>query len=190
VQCLECGDEYVNTTEPIQVNDPLLGGVRAEGVVYLKCRSCGDTMLPLDAARAIEEAREEKRKTLLGAYPIEEFVTSAEAQKMLGMSRQAFSKHRRIKRGFIYWVVSGSQKMYLRASVEQFSRTNDGRLPLGSRTSFRAPMLDALSRGTRRLVFVSGESSTHTSSRGHVAFTANNALRPGRKGRSHAQNTR
>jgi hypothetical protein len=183
MQCSECGGKYIDTTEPLEVSDALVGLVRMEGVAYLKCRECGDRLLPRDAARALGLARDQKKKTLVGAYPYEEFVTAPEAQEILGMTRQAFSKNRRIKRGFIYSVGEGRHKMYLRTSVEQFGRTGDGRFPLESRTPFRATAIASSGTASRRPVIIRGESSTYSGTIGSLFRSTN---RSGLRGVSYA----
>ena len=67
---------------------------------------------------------------LITDKPVDSFVIATEAASMLGISRQAFHKHRRIQRGFIYKTNFGGKTVYLKESVLHFKETGDGRFPL------------------------------------------------------------
>jgi hypothetical protein len=62
--------------------------------------------------------------------PISAFLSSAETAAVLGISRQALHKHRRISRGFIFQTTFGGSKVYLKESVEHFRKKGDGRFKL------------------------------------------------------------
>ena len=49
---------------------------------------------------------------------------------MLGVSRQALHKHRRIRRGFIFQTMFDGKIVYLKQSVFQYMKKGDGRFSL------------------------------------------------------------
>ena len=59
-------------------------------------------------------------------------MSAAAAADLLGVSRQALHKHRRIRKGFIYQTELSGKTVYLRESVELFKKTGDGRFSLHS----------------------------------------------------------
>ncbi len=62
--------------------------------------------------------------------PISAFLSSAETATILGISRQALHKHRRISRGFIFKTSFGGNQVYLKKSVKRFLEKADGRFKL------------------------------------------------------------
>ena len=99
-------------------------------VEYYKCDCCDDFLFPLETAQAIERSREARLREILLGLPLVDFVTASEAATLLGISRQALHKHRRIRRGFIFRVRFGDKVVYLRRSLELFKAKGDGRFTL------------------------------------------------------------
>ncbi|MDR2850212.1 MAG: hypothetical protein LBW77_06705 [Verrucomicrobiota bacterium] len=131
MKCCECGGEYKNhTNTKLRVDDDAVGTFYVDGVSYQACGSCGARLFAPEDAKKIEAAREKTLETLLLSQPIGGFLTVAEAVKLLGVTRQAFHKNRRIARGFIYQIPFGDKKVYLKESVERYRRKGDGRFPL------------------------------------------------------------
>ena len=108
-----------------------IGAVRVPDVDYEECTQCGDQWLGMEAGKAWDRAVKAREAELIGALPSRDFVSATEAWTMLDMTRQAFHKNGRIRRGFIYSVPDGpSRRRYSRRSVEQFRETGDGRFRL------------------------------------------------------------
>jgi hypothetical protein len=115
--------------------DDEVGLLVVPGVEYFKCQGCGDLLFPLATVTKIGDIRDQKLAEILMSRPISEFIGSAEAAKILGMSRHAFSRNRRINCGFIFHVMFDEKKAYLRRSVLSFKKTGDGRFLLNPHLS-------------------------------------------------------
>jgi hypothetical protein len=80
--------------------------------------------------RDIEKTEEQRKTELLIEKPLKEFLLGSEVAKILGCSRQALHKHKRIKRGFIHFVRHNNSIYYLKESVKKYKETGDGRIQL------------------------------------------------------------
>lgn len=130
MNCYECGGTLHKVTNPYTYSDPHVGEIVVSGIPYYQCDSCDEVLLTEKISIAIEEERERRITWYLKQSPVSAFVTSSEAAKILGVTRQAFNKNRRIKRGFIYQTTLGDISIFLYESVMQYMRTGDGRFPI------------------------------------------------------------
>jgi len=132
MKCTECGNEYKKVHGQYKVEDEYIGNFTIDSVNYYKCEGCGDVLLPLETAKRIEERRTEILEQWLRSQPLNTFISATETAMVLGISRQALHKHRRIRHGFIYHTTFGEKKvnLYLKKSVLQFKETGDGRFPI------------------------------------------------------------
>ncbi len=130
MKCSECGGTYVKQRGTLEFTDECAGRFAVSEVEHFKCDQCGDFLFSPDVAREIERAREEKLRGILLARPIGAFISATQAADLLGITRQALHKHRRISRGFIFQIEFGGKTAYLKESVERFKTTGDGRFPL------------------------------------------------------------
>ncbi len=130
MRCLRCGGEYQMRRGTLVLRDKFIGDYEVHAVEYFKCEQCGRLLFPEQTARKIEQRKEEVKKQLISHRPIREFITASEAADILGISRQALHKHRRIRRGFIYSIELGGRILYNLKSVLKFRECGDGRFPL------------------------------------------------------------
>ena len=130
MRCYECGDTFVKQTGSLTLNDRVVGKYTVDNIEYLKCPSCGELAYPAGVSTVIEAAKSTKKQLLIGRLPVREFITAVEVASILGISRQAVHKHRRISRGFIHSLVHGGRLLYHKKSVELFRNTGDGRFSL------------------------------------------------------------
>ncbi len=130
MKCLECGGRYRELTGDLQMVDKYVGEYLVRGVSYSECGGCGQKLFPLETAEIIESQRRKRMDELLGQRPISAFLSASETAKLLGISRQALHKHRRIRRGFIFQIVFSGDIVYLKESVERFKTKGDGRFSL------------------------------------------------------------
>lgn len=131
MKCNECGGDYKNQREAkYRVDDEFLGTFTVPDVEFLKCGQCGEVLLPPESLAKIEKEEANILDTRLQSMPISAFLSSAETAAVLGISRQALHKHRRISRGFIFQTSFGGNKVYLKESVERFRKKGDGRFKL------------------------------------------------------------
>lgn len=131
MRCYECGGVYRKQHGELMLFDDSIGPYSTHDVSYEKCDKCGDLLFSSSTLQAIEERIDKIRNNYILKEPIGEFISAAETCDILGITRQALHKHRRIRRGFIYSVTIGGVKLYHRKSVELFKNTNpqDGRFP-------------------------------------------------------------
>jgi hypothetical protein len=83
--------------------------------------------------------------------PIGLFISAGAAADVLGVTKQAFSKNSRIKRGFIYSCKAGDKKLFFRPSVEAFSKSNDGRIRIDNYIHEAQRQLNELKHNTKTL---------------------------------------
>jgi hypothetical protein len=134
MRCTECGGEIREVVMPVIMDMPFVGQVVSRPVLHEKCQKCGETMLPREASKALDEAYYAKERQLVEAFPVGDFVPAEGAAEMLGKSRQALHKDSKIRRGFVYRVMIGNSWLYLRRSVEKYREDGDGRFDLTGQT--------------------------------------------------------
>lgn len=132
MNCYQCGGVYEAKSDSLEIFDFYVGKIEVRGIPYYQCRNCNDILYTEEMSRAIETERNRRIHELLHQFPLADFVSSTEAASMLGISRQALHKHRRIKHGFIHQTKFAGITLYLKQSVLRFKRTGEGRFPLQS----------------------------------------------------------
>jgi len=130
MDCLECGATYTERTGTYSLVDPYVGEIILDGLSYYQCDKCGDVLYSAAMAQEIDSQRNKRIHELIHRFPIGDFITAAETASMLGISRQALHKNRRINHGFIYQIECGPTTHYLKQSVQQYKKFGDGRFPL------------------------------------------------------------
>ena len=130
MNCLECGGTYTEKSGIYQLNDPYVGKIIIQGLLFYECDNCKDILYSESIAQAIDLERNKRIHEILSQFPLDDFISAAEAASILDISRQALHKNRRINHGFIHQTKFGGVTVYLRQSVLQFKKTGDGRFPL------------------------------------------------------------
>jgi len=130
MNCLECGGNYIEKSGTYELIDPYVGKIIIEGVTYYQCDKCKDILYSESIAQAIESERNKRIHEILSQFPISDFVNATETASILGISRQALHKNRRINHGFIYQTKFSGLTVYLKQSVQKYKKTGDGRFPL------------------------------------------------------------
>ncbi len=130
MKCGSCGAELVSVAGPLRLSDGFVGPYVANVRDHLECAVCGEILIPGEAAAVVDAARLRRLEELLLTRPLGDFVTASQAAEMLGVSRQALHKNRRVRNGFIFHVRFGENVLYLQQSVELFKELGDGRFPL------------------------------------------------------------
>lgn len=128
--CGLCNGQLLEITGPYEVNSKALGIVKVPEVHRFQCSECGDVTLPSEEAGKVSHFTANKVEETIKLLPIGQFIPADQAANILGVSKQAFSKNKRIKRGFIYFTELGNSKVYFEPSVEAFAANNDGRISL------------------------------------------------------------
>jgi len=128
--CEKCGEEVIELNGRLELEDLYVGIIILKQASFSSCKNC-HFLYPVETLQQIEKAREILIQQYINDYPIRDFVTSGKAASMLGITRQALNKNRRIRRGFIYKVdKSDNCTLFLRQSVELYKKAGDGRFPL------------------------------------------------------------
>jgi hypothetical protein len=130
MRCYKCGGTYIEKSDLYEFVDPYVGPISVQGIPYFKCSQCDDVLFTVEMAQALEEARNNRKQEILNQFPISDFLSASETASLLGISRQALHKSRRIRHGFIHQTTFGGATVYLKKSVIQFKKTGDGRFPL------------------------------------------------------------
>ncbi|MBA7685765.1 hypothetical protein ES703_94193 [subsurface metagenome] len=130
MDCLECGGTYTEKSGNYVLSDPYVGRIIIKEFPYYQCDNCKDILYSEAMAQAIETERNKRINEILSQFPISDFISAAETASILGTSRQALHKNRRINHGFIYQDEVGGLTVYLKQSALQYKRTGDGRFPL------------------------------------------------------------
>jgi hypothetical protein len=113
---------YEKRQGPLEIEDRYVGLLKLGSADYYECPDCKDRIYPLDTARAIEE--------ILQAQPLCAFLSAADTVALLGITRQALHKNKRIRQGFIYRTSLGGLAVYLKKSVDLYREKGDGRFLL------------------------------------------------------------
>ncbi len=130
MKCYNCGEKYTEHTGSLELPSKILSSFTVTNVTYYKCQKCNEIILT-DSAWDIAD-KEENRiiSQIVSSLPFNKFINASKAAEILGMTRQAIHKHRRIRRGFIYSSSHDGKIYYHIDSVNLFKNTKDGRFPL------------------------------------------------------------
>jgi hypothetical protein len=128
--CYECGGTCYESTDPLEAGDKYIGKLTIEGLSHLVCEGCGSILYPPETARKIDAAKKARMQELIRRFPLDNFINTHETIDILGITKQALSKNKRISKGFIYSMKIGNIILYLKKSVLLYKSTGDGRFPL------------------------------------------------------------
>jgi len=142
MKCALCNNKLIHQTGTVEFKSRSLGNISVPDLEYMECKSCGDKLLSPEMSDRMIDFIAGKERAMINTLPVGEFVTLNEASAILGISKQAFSKHPKIKRGFIYSVNIGGRKLYHRRSASQFKLTGDGRFQLTGWTEATLGFID------------------------------------------------
>ena len=114
MRCNQCGGKYITKHGDLDLTDVYVGPFTVPAVEYLECEGCGDLAYSPETVLEIEKARKAALEEILQSFPLRDFVAANQAGVMLGISRQALHKHRRIRRGFIFKTQFAGKTVYLK----------------------------------------------------------------------------
>jgi hypothetical protein len=128
--CEYCDGTITKVKTVLSFRSKALGTVCVPDIEQYKCSKCGNTTLSLDEANKVSQFVRDKEQHVINNLPVSDFISLNQAASLLGISKQAFSKHPRVKRGFIYSITIDNKKFFYKRSVEAFRDTKDGRVSL------------------------------------------------------------
>ena len=130
MKCGLCNNELILKKGDVEFDSRSLGRVLVPNLKFYECETCGDKLLsPKESDKAIDYIANRENQ-LIKKLPIGEFLTANEAAKILKITKQAFSKHPKIKRGLIYSINIGNRKYYHEKSVSLFKEIKNGKFQL------------------------------------------------------------
>lgn len=132
MKCSKCNADRKVITNTIIKESIIAGSISIPGITYFKCISCNTLVFPPGESQKIFDFIKEKELELISNQPFADFIDISEACRILQINKQAFSKNKRIKRGFILSGEIGGKKFYLKDSIIKFkdSGYKDGRYNL------------------------------------------------------------
>ena len=130
MNCSLCNAETTRKTEDHLYRSKIIGDVLVPLVEVESCMSCGASKLSTEAERKVSDYLKMLEKNTINSLPANNLVSAGQAAAILGVSKQAFSKNPKIKKGFVYFIYVGTKKFYFKSSVELFKTSGDGRFPI------------------------------------------------------------
>ena len=95
----------------------LVGEVYFSETTIIQCKDCNDLLVDAKNCRLIDTLLGEREASAIGKLPINKFISSPEAAKILGYTRQALYKNRGIATGKIIRIKRGNHTEYYKLSV-------------------------------------------------------------------------
>lgn len=134
--CYKCDKSYIEKKGEITLSSQIIGTYSVFLETYYVCEGCNKQAYPIESVKKIEIAEKEIISERVKKLSVNEFISSRETAEILGITRQALNKHKRIKRGFIYSINIDNAILFHKKSVELFKDTGSGRFPLMQEVSF------------------------------------------------------
>jgi len=149
MKCYKCGGHYQEKHDSYIWDDPFVGKLQIKGQLYYQCTKCEDILLSSEMASEIDKTARERRQALISQFPLSDFLSAKQTASLLGVTRQALNKNRRIKRGFIYQSSLDGVNYYLKQSVVQYQKSQDGRFLLDSESTANKRAFHSCSSGLK-----------------------------------------
>lgn len=130
MKCALCDGKLVEAKGRVAFGSRALGHVDVPSLEFLECIDCGDTLLSPEMSEKAVDFIERKEQEAVAHLPIGQFITAGEAAGILDVSKQAFSKNPRVKKGLIFSRKIGERRYYDRKSVELFKEKRNGKYKL------------------------------------------------------------
>lgn len=138
MKCALCNGTVKIIHEQFEFESKIAGKIIVPNVEYEECATCHDRIISTNEYDKIVDFVRKKEKYLINQQPISAFISAQEAAKILGMSKQAFSKNSRIKRGFIISTKIDNRSYYLKKSVHKYlENRQDGRFLIKKQSSVK-----------------------------------------------------
>lgn len=130
MKCHSCGNDFIHQIGSLELPSKILGNFSINDVHYYKCNQCEEILLSDKAWLVADQEENRLTNEFLSNLPLKDFIGASKVALILGISRQAVHKHKRIRRGFIYSIKYEGKTLYNIKSVNSFKDTGDGRFPL------------------------------------------------------------
>ena len=130
MNCSLCGAKIRNKKKDCYNQSKIIGKVFVPAIEFRECQGCGEAILSPEADGEIRDYIAEQELKAIATLSVNDLISAGQAADILEITKQAFSKNSKLKRGFVYSKMIGAKKAYFRSSVELFKRTGDGRFPI------------------------------------------------------------
>ncbi|MGI9536884.1 MAG: hypothetical protein ACR2PB_07425 [Desulfocapsaceae bacterium] len=130
MNCPSCNTETISEALDYQCNNRIIGDVIVPQVEVEQCPNCDERILSEEAETAVSHYLKTREKEAIASLPAEDLISAGQAAAILGVTKQAFSKNPKIKKGLVYFVSVGTKKFFFRTSVTLYKTVGDGRFPI------------------------------------------------------------
>jgi len=130
MNCLSCDTETIHKIVDYICNNRTLGDVVVPQVGVEQCPKCGQLILSGEAERAVSDYLKNRQREAIASLPADDLISAGQAAEILGVTKQAFSKNPKIKKGYVYFTYIGTKKFFFRSSLELYKTGGDGRFPI------------------------------------------------------------
>jgi len=127
MKCALCNSEVVNLKGSLEFDTRSLGNFSVPNIKYSECTACGDQLLTTNQSNKVFEFIAKEEQKSISMLPAYEFISANEAAAILGITKQAFSKHPKIKSGLIFSTKISNRKFYNKKSVVLFKKNGNGK---------------------------------------------------------------
>jgi hypothetical protein len=130
MNCSFCNAKTRNRKEDYFHKSKIIGEVLVPAIEFKECQGCGEVTLSPEAKNEVKIYVAEQELNAISTLPVNDLISAGQAANILGVTKQAFSKNSKFKKGFVYSIMIGAKKAYFRSSIDIFKRTGDGRFPI------------------------------------------------------------
>ncbi len=130
MNCPFCDTEAICKTADYLCYNKTLGDIIVPCVEVEECPHCGKVMLSTEAESTVSDYLEVREREAIESLPADDLVSAGKAAEILGVTKQAFSKNPKIKKGFVYYTLVGTKRVFFRSSVKLYKTEGDGRFSI------------------------------------------------------------
>ena len=128
--CTRCGAKTIRTSDDYLCFSRVLGYALAPRVEIDECSGCGLASVSSEAEKEVYRWLSIHEQIAIDSLSGDQLLSAGQAAEMLGVTKQAFSKNPKVKKGHIYFTSVGNKKIYFKSSVELFKDSGDGRFQI------------------------------------------------------------
>jgi len=134
MKCALCHGKITRETGQYKFETEPLGEILVPDITFDECKNCGERTLSFEQSSKLFDYVKKIEAGKIKELPAGDLITANEAAAVLNVTKQAFSKNPKIKRGFIYSTQIGDRRYYSKKSTHRFKGTGDGRFLLTPKT--------------------------------------------------------
>ncbi len=133
MECAICNGRVEKKKGDVEFDSRVIGEISVPNLEYSECQECGDKLFTLEMSDKAVHCIAKKEQQEIDILPVKEFISVKDAAKILGITKQAFSKHPKVKRGLILSTTIDNRRYYLRKSVDLFKEKGNGKFLISHR---------------------------------------------------------